>query len=173
VRALKARTPEAWAELYDTYYEQLRKYAVGRLGSREDAEDIASLAFLRALHRIDSYRSTGKPIIAWLYGIAQNLLREAFRKPGQILVKAGLSSRDGEPDDAGANDPDLAQVLDLKAALEELTPRQREVVTLLHYGGFSVKEVAAILGKRERSVYYLEARALLRLKEVLLAQDGG
>jgi RNA polymerase sigma factor (sigma-70 family) len=67
----------------------------------------------------------------------------------------------------------VAQWLDLQAALATLTPRQREVVTLLHFGGFNVREVAAMLGKQERSVYYLEARALLRLKAELLAPNEG
>jgi RNA polymerase sigma-70 factor (ECF subfamily) len=173
IRDLKARVPEAWAELYDTYYEQLRKYAIGRLGSREEAEDVASLAFLRALNRIDSYKSTGKPIISWLYGIAQNLLRELCRRPDHRVMNNGSPFASAEPNEGCHIDPDVAQLLDLQAALAALTPRQREVVTLLHFAGFNVREVAAMLGKHERSVYYLEARALIRLKAELLAQDEG
>jgi RNA polymerase sigma-70 factor (ECF subfamily) len=172
IQRLKARLPEAWAELYDAYYDRLRKYAIARIGSREEAEDIASLAFLRALNGIDSYKSTGRPIIAWLYGIARNLVRELCRRPDRRRVNSNGATDDGmEPYDASHTDPDVAELLDLQTALGALTPRQREVVTLLHFAGFNVREVATLLGKHERSIYYLEARALIRLKDELLAQD--
>lgn len=174
VQGLKARSAEAWSELYNAHYERLRKYAFARLASREDAEDIASQVFLRALRRIDSYECNGKPILAWLYGITQNLLRERRREQNREEVPASAARPgDAEPVEAGREDPDVAQLLDLMSALDTLTPRQREAVTLLHLGGFRVSEVATILGKSERSVYYLEARALIRLRDELLSQEEG
>jgi RNA polymerase sigma-70 factor (ECF subfamily) len=166
--------PEAWAELYAAYYDRLRKYAIARTGSREEAEDVASLVFLRALSRIESYKNTGPPIIAWLYGIAHNLVRELSRRPDRQQVNTKGASEPGiESYEGSHSDPDVAQLLDLQSALGALTPRQREVVTLLHFAGFNVPEVATLLRKHERSIYYLEARALTRLKDELLAQEVG
>ena len=54
-----------------------------------------------------------------------------------------------------------------------LSPQQKEAIALLHFGGFRAGEVAAMLGKSERSIYYLEARALMRLQKVLEAEELG
>jgi RNA polymerase sigma-70 factor (ECF subfamily) len=172
VRRLRARVPDAWAELYDTYYDRLRRYAIGRAGSPEEAEDVASQVFLRALSGIDSYQCRGKPVVAWLYGILHNVVREVCRKRNRPrTLGPDQLSADGELPDEDHQDPDVAQLMDLRAAMDTLTPRQKEVVTLLHFSGFNVREVATMLGKGERSIYYLEARALDRLKDELIAQD--
>jgi RNA polymerase sigma-70 factor (ECF subfamily) len=171
VRGLRSRDAEAWAELYDTNYERLRKYAIARTGSREEAEDLASQVYLRALHSIDSYKSTGRPIVFWLYGIMRNLLRELSRSVHWRVKQSSRLAPEEEPADDSQLAADVSQLMDLQAALSSLTERQRDVVTLLHFAGFNVREVAAMFGICERSVYYLEARALLRLRDELSAQD--
>jgi DNA-directed RNA polymerase specialized sigma subunit len=43
----------------------------------------------------------------------------------------------------------------------------------MHIAGFTAKQVAHMLGKSPRSVYYLEARALINLKQELLVDGNG
>ena len=164
-RELKTRSIEAWASVYATYHERLYRYSLVRLGSREEAEDVTANVFLRALNRIDSYHYDGKPVVAWLFGICQNLLREQRRSQRRQVEYAILQS-DRDPEGARfGSEVDLPETLDLQAAFEKLTQPQQEVVSLLHYAGFSVREVAGMLGKSQRSIYYLEARALTSLKQ--------
>lgn len=51
----------------------------------------------------------------------------------------------------------------LKAIREELTPRQREVLTMYYAGKMSVNEVAAVLGVYPSTVYRTLRRAEKRL----------
>jgi RNA polymerase sigma factor (sigma-70 family) len=46
----------------------------------------------------------------------------------------------------------------------------QEVLTLVYVAGFSVREIADMLGKTERAVYYTQSRALQRLRK-LISED--
>ena len=175
VQALKARSPDAWNELFTETYERLHRYALVHVHSAEDAEDICSNVFVTALNRIDSYQYMGKPVVAWLYGIAQNLIRAHRRKTKrQSDSSAGELRTAGKgpfTDDNGSRTH--LDLLDLRSAMAHLSPQQKEAIALLHLGGFRAVEVAAMLGKSERSIYYLEARALVRLQKVMETGESG
>ncbi len=64
------------------------------------------------------------------------------------------------------NDP--ARVQKLKAALQSLTPRQREVIFLRFYEGLSYEEIANVLNITVKATYKIMARSLGSLKEQLL-----
>ena len=171
VRDLKARLPQAWEQLFNDHYERLVRYVAVRVRNSEEAQDISANVFLRALKNIDSYRYTGKPVVAWLYGIAQNLMREQFRKLKQetgfdaaeaLLSMAALGALNG----ANGSSSHVER-LDLERAISQLTPLQQEVLTLRYIAGFRGREVASMLGKSERAIYYLEARGLVRLRDSL------
>jgi len=81
IRQAKAAWPEAWARIYDAYAERLYLYALARTGSRQAAEDITSLVFLKALKTIASYNPARRPLLAWLYGIARHVPRSLSMRP--------------------------------------------------------------------------------------------
>jgi RNA polymerase sigma-70 factor (ECF subfamily) len=184
VDELKARSSEAWARVYDVHYEKLYRYARARLGSGDIAEDVAATVFQRALTAIDVYSYQGKPLLAWLYRIARNVISEHQRAALRSKVVSSLRSlaagSDGaltlsslersrsQPRAARRSDPEaVIGRLDLHAALAKLTASQREVLLLRYFAGLSTRETAEILGKQERGVYYLQARALEALRRHL------
>ena len=57
--------------------------------------------------------------------------------------------------------------MELARALEGLTDSQREVVALRFFAGYSTREIAAAMGKREAAIYSLEVRALASLRRFL------
>ena len=59
--------------------DRVYRYALGRLFCREAAEDVAAATFDRALATIDTYSYRGRPALAWLYGIARNVVNETRR----------------------------------------------------------------------------------------------
>ncbi len=171
VRDLKARSPQAWEQLFNDHYERLVRYVAVRVRNLEEAQDVASSVFLRALKNIDTYRYTGKPVVAWLYGIAQNLLRERFRR---VKQETGFDASEALLNMAAAGTLNGAsgstahiERLDLEIEISRLTPLQQEVLVLRYIAGFRGREVASMLGKSERAVYYLEARGLVRLRDSL------
>lgn len=183
----KARSPQAWTEIYSTHYPAIFRYAKARVFNETTAEDLASAVFLAALKGIDSYEYRGRPLLAWLYRIARNVVashqREVLqhRSEGLDLQRRviwhlmRLSRRGPEHADVGAvsvasseDDPAMmVDSLDLRNALAKLPEKQREVVILRFLVGLSAQEVADVIGKKPAAIYSLQARAILALREQL------
>jgi len=188
----KERSPEAWTEIYNTHYAAIFRYAKARVFDETTAEDLASSVFVRALKGIDSYQYRGRPLLAWLYRIARNVVashqREVLAPRGEEL-KEGLdlprrviwhlirrprrdevqaTGRDPIETISGEGDPAMmVDRLDLRDALAKLPTNQREVVILRFLVGLSAQEVAAVVGKGTAAIYSLQARAILALRERL------
>jgi hypothetical protein len=66
------RDPRRFAELYELHFHRVYAYVVGRVGRREEAEDVTSDVFHQALARLQNYEWRGVPFSAWLIRIAAN-----------------------------------------------------------------------------------------------------
>ncbi len=189
VDGAKARSSEAWTEIYTAHYAAIFRYAKARVFDETTAEDLTSAVFTAALKGIDSYRYRGRPLLAWLYSIARNVVASHQREllgsraeglkvsldlPRQVVSRLMRRPR---PDDAGAAEGDPVSIasgeadpamsvdrLDLREALAKLSASQREVVILRFLVGLSAQEVAEVMGKKPAAVYSLQARAILALR---------
>jgi RNA polymerase sigma-70 factor (ECF subfamily) len=162
----KAGDPDVWRTWYDQAYPFLFRYALSRLGRREEAEDIASQVFLEAFKSIHRYQPQEKPILAWLYGICRNLTANRARKHARELRANGRLWTVAPGDESDAL---LVESVDLKRALAELTQDQREILTLRFRMGLPTREVAGLVGKSEAAVYSLQVRAIASLRRRLAA----
>jgi RNA polymerase sigma-70 factor (ECF subfamily) len=184
VALLKERSTVAWAALYDAHYGHVYRHALTRLGSVDQAEDVAATVFQRALTAIDGYSYQGKPLLAWLYSISRNVVSEHQRASQRRRVLSLFRTSPATMDGSAAQSPlDGARTelraargcepeaaigrLDLQRALPKLTSGQREVLILRHFVGLSTREVADVLGKRERAVHAILARAVESLRRYL------
>ncbi len=191
VAQAKARSPEAWTQIYNTYYRTIYRYVKARVFDEATAEDLTSTVFVGALEGIGSYRYRGRPLLAWLYRIARNSVASHQR---QLLGARADEERGGlsrwairrflpwsRREAALAVGDDLASVadseadpatmldrLDLHDALRKLPASQREVLILRFFVGLSAQQVAEAIGKGPAAVYSLQARAILALRELLV-----
>ena len=161
---VKERDEEAWSELYDLHYASLYRYAFARLRSREEAKDIASQVFLEALRGIDSYEYRGRPLLAWLYRIARNLIADDIRRQVRKTRAATLSQ--GDASFAPAADESI-ETMELLEAIALLTQDQQEVLIQRFFMALSAKETAQMLGKNETAVFSLQVRAINSLRRLL------
>lgn len=182
VQRAKAADPEAWSDIYRLYHRPIFRYFLGRMGDAHVCEDLAANVFLQAVKGINSYTYKGTPFVTWLYRIARNVAADYYRselgrRPAGAtpprsrvpwLFRRDSSDREpgnedritAEPSENGIN----VERLDLKNAVQALDASQREIIALHYYAGFSLREVAHILGMNERKVYSVQARALLQLR---------
>ena len=168
VQRAKERLPSAWTEIYDAYYQKLFRYCFARTGDRGAAADLASHVYLEALEGIDRYVYRGRPLLAWLYRIARNLVSDYLAKSqreSRALAAAASTLEPYHPGPASSVDDRY----DLGAALHQLTDDQQHVVALRFYAGLSTAEIAQVMGRSERAVYSLEVRALTALRRLFEA----
>jgi RNA polymerase sigma-70 factor (ECF subfamily) len=188
VRRAKARSHEAWTEIYERNHQKLFRYVQARVGDRETAEDLTATVFMEALKSIGTYASRGRPLLAWLYRIARNVVnyhhRSLFRKKAQAIdatahalrhfigsrFRPGYSQEEAPSvsEAAELGDPaSLVERWDLREAVSRLSDDQREVMILRYFVGLTTPEVANVVGKHERAVYSLQTRAIKALRRHL------
>ncbi|MGI8588249.1 MAG: sigma-70 family RNA polymerase sigma factor [Chloroflexia bacterium] len=168
--------PEAIGWLYDRYFDRIYRYVLFKVGSQEEAEDIAAGVFLRMVESIGSFQSRGSSFASWLYRIAHNqvvdLLRQKTRRPQVDIdpLAAMLTSEIGDPH-AEAEAADMRG--HLREALGQLTDLQAQVIALRFGGGLSNAEVGRVLGRTEGAVKSLQYSALQNLNKALQQHQPG
>ncbi len=168
IRRAKQGDQEALVILYERYRSSVFSYIFYRVSDQDSAEDLTAEVFLRMLTKLDTYVQKSRPILAWLYTIARNLVIDHYRDNGKIncvpLDEALVISDNGHPGKIAQEHLDQEC---LANALEQLTEEQRQVIMLKFIEGRENHEVAEIMGKNERAIRSLQHRALLALQKVL------
>lgn len=150
--------------LYRETRDDLYAYVATVLRDPAAAEDVTALAFERALRRRRSFRAARGSERAWLFGIARNAALDELRR------RRRTSRLEAEPPDAATPSPEEAAELadrraDVRAALDTLEPRDREVIALKFHAGLSNGELAVVLGVSESNAGTQLHRAMQRLRK--------
>ncbi len=165
---VRAAGPEAeTAALYERFNAQIFRYCLGRLRSREDAEDAVQNTFLRV------YAALRKGVVpefesAWLFKIAHNVClsravgvsrRSKVEAPADLqLLEDSLPapSQNGHDDLFGLDD-----------ALARMPENLRRAILLREWQGLSYAEIADELGVSQSAVETLIFRARRYLANAL------
>jgi len=123
--------------------------ALAVMGGHSDADDVCQDAMVRALEKIDECRSPSR-FRFWFAQIVRNQARNALAKR---RVRSGPPLEEVEEHPAPGHTGESAERGELRAALlaalERLTPVQREVVLLRDLEGWDHRTIAGALGVSE------------------------
>ncbi len=165
---------EAWGEVYQTLAPLIFRLCRRVLPTREDAEDATAEIFLKAQMHLDQYDAT-RPFRAWLCRVAANHCWDELRKRRgrkETETTAHLSdvieSREPSPHEkllAGETNREI------RAALAQLSDRDRMAVTLRYFAELSYEEIAEVLGVTSTFVGVLLLRARHKLRRLLAASN--
>ncbi len=145
---------EALGALVKRHQASVFGYLLRLTGRREAAEDILQDVFLKFARGSGSYGERDK-FRAWLFTVARNAAMDHFRRE-RVRGSTPLEGEDGRPGvidcvaspepgpEAAAAGGELGGRI--AAALDRLSPEQRDVFYLRHYSGLSFREVADMLG---------------------------
>jgi RNA polymerase sigma-70 factor (ECF subfamily) len=160
----------AFTAIYDQYYDAVYTYLYYRVTDTALAEDLTADVFVRLVKYIHTFTPGDKPILAWLYTIAANLLTDHRRKNGRYTwlpldesLTAGLT-------DPGGLSQQKWQHNCLLAAVNQLAEEQRQVVLLKFVEKWSNASIAQHLGRTEGAVKSLQHRALESLRRILVEE---
>ncbi|MCF6277182.1 MAG: sigma-70 family RNA polymerase sigma factor [Anaerolineales bacterium] len=162
---------QALAEIYDTHSDAIYRYAMRLLGDISVAEECVSETFTRFLSALQKGKGPREHLRAYLFRIAHNWITDYYRRAvpdtQPINDELPLASDDNPAQTAFQN----MQMERTRAALEQLTPDQREVVALKFLAGWENAEIAAAVDKPIGAVKSLQHRGLAALKRILLDED--
>ena len=143
VRRVLSGDTESFRILVARYRQQYSRYAIVQVGDADAAADAMQEAFIRAYDSLDSCRDPDR-FGPWFFRILTNQCHTARsrRRPTQDLAEFELPAR--ERTDEALERSELADRLE--AALQRLTPDQREAFVLKHVDGRTYEEMAELLG---------------------------
>lgn len=158
----------AAASLFDTYHPRLYRYALGKLGSPADAEDVAAETFARVLAKLDGFRWKGGGFEAWLFRIASNLIVDRVRTSDRERAtdepaETRETALDRLPEDHTIQ---LETSQELWTLLHSLPDDQREVLLLRFAAGLDTHETGAVMGKNANAIRQLQFRALQNVRSM-------
>ncbi len=146
-------------EAWDRHETELRRFLRHRAGSDAEGDDLLQEVFLRALRQANGLCGIGNPR-AWLFHVARNLLIDRLRLArDQVPLPDDLMA---EPEIAAAVVDSLAQCL--PRILAEISPQDREAITLCDIEGMTQQEFAKRLGLSLPAAKSRVQRARVRLK---------
>ncbi len=172
---LKNRDKEAFIRVYDENVKDIHRFVYFKIGSREEADDLTSMIFLKAWNHIQNKTlEDAKTLRALLYKIARNAIVDYYRETGN-KVTASLDDEENriEVIDESENPQerlDRAADLELiKAKLPLLKEEYREIIIMKFINDLSLEEIAEVSEKSRGNVRVLLHRALNALRELVEA----
>ena len=153
---------ERLRSLYEDNLHVIYRFIYSKVGNREEAEDLTSQVFIKAVRGIDSARGSAS-IQSWLFQVARTTIADHWRSFYQLrahslddLLEAGWEGpAESQPVAVSATPQDRVRRL-----LEQLPEHYRDVLTYRFLLNLSIKETAARMGLSEANVKVLQFRAL-------------
>ena len=173
IRRASTGDGHAFGILVRSHQEGVYSWVRRLVRDEETARDLTQETFLRGYRGLTSFRGDSA-FGTWLRTIATNVVRSHYRREGSAtFVPLDPELASGAP----APDAELVEAADreaLRRALEQLPPRQRQVVMLRIYRELPYSEVAREIGTSENAAKVNFHHAIKRLRRLMCAppSDG-
>ena len=160
--------------LYDRYAAATFGLLLRIVGSRSRGEELLQDVFLQVWRRAGDYETQRGSVAAWLFTIARNraldVVRSAEHRRLDLLEETPVVADESAiaPDREASREE---RARDVRAAIEQLTPPQRQAVELAYYEGLSHSEIATRLAQPLGTVKSRIGQAMVRLREALRTHE--
>lgn len=169
IEKIQSGDSSAFAELYDRYFEKIYKFIYYKTTHKENAEDLCSQTFTKALEKISDFKFTNTGTFsAWLYRIARNTVIDFYRtSPQQQDIDQTYNLY--QEDDMENKISDKQNLDSIRDKLGSLKQEQREIIVMRVWDELSYKEISEIVGKSEASCKMSFSRGIKQLKNNLIS----
>ncbi|MEU8151111.1 RNA polymerase sigma factor [Nonomuraea sp. NPDC048901] len=144
------RDPEAFEVFYRRHAERVSRFVARRVTDPHTVDDLTTEIFLAAIDTAGTYKAERGGEVAWLFGIARNVVASELRRAARELHKSGRAAgrRTLDADDIAR----LEERIDaeraarpLLSAIAKLPKSLRAVAELVDIDGLSVADAAMAL----------------------------
>jgi RNA polymerase sigma factor (sigma-70 family) len=156
---IRAGDENAFREFHRLYFDRLYQFllAVTR-GSEDEAREALQETLLRVVRHARKFENE-EIFWSWLKAVARSAARDGGRKRSRYLgLLHNFTLHWQNSASTEQADPQLSDLLE--ESLQELNPEERSIIEGKYLQGFTVRELAAVVGLTEKAV---ESR-LLRLR---------
>lgn len=159
------RSEEETNQAIERYGDTVRRLCMIHLKNEADTQDIFQTVFLKYLLHDRPFES-GEHEKAWFIRVTLNACKD--------LLKSFFRSRTVPLEELTTKAADLTdEAREVLNAVLALPQKERDVVYLHYYEGYTAPEIGRLLGKNVNTIYTNLARARERLKELLGGEVHG
>lgn len=154
-------TADIRERIYVEYRAKVMGYVRGKISDPHEAEDLVSCAFLKIYQKLDCFDETRASLSTWIYTITKNTVTDHFR-----TRKTYCEITEDIPYDAGIESAIIeAETLDeLACALESLQERERDLIILHYYKGYTLRKIADMMKMSYANAKIIHNKALSHLR---------
>lgn len=163
--SISVSTTRDFDALYSEHMPVVLRYLRRRLGDSA-GEDATHDVFARAFARRDAFDPSRAPVVAWLFGIAANVVADHRRHEARRLKAIERASRTG-PRHYTDRDETPQLEAELSAGLRRLSLEDRETLLLVVWGELTYEETAVALNIPVGTVRSRVSRARKTLRAVV------
>ncbi|MEZ4708958.1 MAG: RNA polymerase sigma factor [Caldilineaceae bacterium] len=158
LRRLQSKEQAAWSELYQMYTQPLYNFIRrNNIYDASDVEDILQDTWMAAPRAIDNFDGKNATLKTFLFSLARRKIADYWRKHKAV---------DELPESTSVSESHQ-QRLELVEALGLMPEQERQALVLRYSEGFSVTEIADIMGRTYKGTESLLSRARVRLEKYL------
>ena len=153
-----------YGEIYAAYKDKVSQYIHVKISNFHDAEDLVSDVFLKVCQKYGTFDEKKASLSTWIYIIARNTVIDYYRTSKVYYKISEEFPINGGFDETLIGEEQLDSLAD---ALSRLGQRDRDIIILHYYNGYTLKEVAGKMKLSYSNVKLLHNRALKKLRELM------
>jgi RNA polymerase sigma-70 factor, ECF subfamily len=152
IQRIVERDRSALSKLYDRYAQIVYSIAYQSLDSGEESEQIVMELFTKVWRNTDRYNSNKTRVDTWIFMMARTLILDRIRskqppdKPTAILARSIAAFELSTKVDVKLELGIAARRSQVLTILASLSKKQRQVLALAYYRGWSHREIAEQTG---------------------------
>ena len=159
---------KSFEEIFREYYKPIYNYVYMQILHREEAEDLVSDIFIKAMNAYDSYDPSMASEKTWLFRIAKNHLIDHYRRlaahPTYVTEDEVLEAIPSKQDDFAAIEDETNKTVYL--VLSHLRTEERNILVMRYVWDLKNPEIASELGINEKAVSERIRRAIAKAGKV-------
>lgn len=165
---------KAFEKIVEAYLNRLFKFAYQLTGDSAMAEDIVQESFVKVWKNLAIFDEK-KKFSTWIFAITKNTAYDFLKKKKAVpfsafQIEEGENALEQIEDIAIKSGVEFHRAMDnekeVRQMLAKLEPHQCTIVLLYHEQGFSLVEIAEILGFSHNTVKSTYRRSILTLKKI-------
>jgi len=153
-----------WEQVYRDLLPKVFRFFCYRVGEQLTAEDLAATTFERAWSNRKRYRKDLGAFSGWVFGIARRVAADHYRshRVPAPLDEAAFDPVEGLVEETIRRNSDFER---LAALLADLSPRERDIISLKYGGGMTNREISHLIRLSESNVGTIVHRTVRRLRD--------
>jgi RNA polymerase sigma-70 factor (ECF subfamily) len=166
----------AFEVVFDRHADAAFSLAYRMCGRRAMAQDVVQEAFLSLWRSGARYDRARGSVRSWVLGVVRNRAIDLFRRDtvraGRDVNAEDMVERIPAPEDVALDTERRQEAHEVRVALRDLPPEQRQVIELAYFGGFSHTQIAEMLDVPAGTVKGRMRLGLTKLRVALSDPSG-